>query len=181
MARWNSAGIPHKGWKYLGIEDLGEDLLPDEEVEFEQCEMCGKEKIRYVHLLEHPDYHGEIRVGCVCASKMIDDYVNPQEREKDLKNRINRKKNFLKQEWRYKPDTGNYTLRYKGDYITIMKSSFGAGWGVIFQGERRWDYHGKKITDLHSAKIVAFDIFDELHESNHQAQPYWDGIRWIYY
>ena len=48
MARWEREGIPHKGWKEIGIEDLGEDLESGDDVEYEQCEMCGQEKIRYV-------------------------------------------------------------------------------------------------------------------------------------
>lgn len=28
MMRWNKVDIPHKGWKYIGMEDLGEDVLP---------------------------------------------------------------------------------------------------------------------------------------------------------
>ena len=51
MARWDRPEIPHKGWNYVGIEDLGEDALPGEEIPYEQCEMCGNEKIRYVHIL----------------------------------------------------------------------------------------------------------------------------------
>ena len=98
MLRWNKADIPHKGWEYIGMEDLGEDVYPGDPIPYEQCEMCGKEKIRYVHLLKHPDYDGEIRVGCDCASKMVCDYVTPQERERNLKNRVNRRKNFMKQE-----------------------------------------------------------------------------------
>lgn len=121
MLQWNKAGIPHKGWEYIGIEDLGENICLDEDIEYEQCEMCGKEKIRYVHLLRHSEYDGVIRVGCICASKMMDDYVTPQENERSLKNRMNRKKNFMKQEWRFKPATGNYTIRYKGEYITILR------------------------------------------------------------
>lgn len=50
MARWNKKDIPHKGWKYIGIEDLGEDVYPGEEIRYEQCEMCGNEKIRDVIL-----------------------------------------------------------------------------------------------------------------------------------
>jgi len=38
----------NKGWKEIGIEDLGEDLESGDDVEYEQCEMCGQEKIRYV-------------------------------------------------------------------------------------------------------------------------------------
>lgn len=179
--RWDKTGVPHKGWKYVGGEDLGEYVEDGKSIDFEQCEMCGNEKIRYVHILEHPDYSGEIRVGCVCASKMIDDYINPKESERELKNRTNRKKNFMKQEWRFISNSGNYSLRYKGDNITIMKSKFNSNWGVIFRGKYLWDYNGTKITDFHTAKIVAFNLFDELYESREQIQPYWDGERWIYY
>lgn len=31
MTRWNKADVPHKGWKYIGIEDLGEDVYPGED------------------------------------------------------------------------------------------------------------------------------------------------------
>lgn len=58
MARWNKADVPHKGWKHIGIEDLGEDVYPGEEIRYEQCEMCGNEKIRYVHILTHPEFDG---------------------------------------------------------------------------------------------------------------------------
>ena len=83
MVRWNKRDIPHKGWKYIGIEDIGEDLYPWEKIRYEQCEMCGKEKIRYVHILSHPEFDGELRVGCDCALKMIDSYVDPRENERD--------------------------------------------------------------------------------------------------
>lgn len=126
MLRWNKPDIPHKGWEYVGMEDLGDNVYPGDTIPYEQCEMCGHEKIRYVHLLKHPDYNGEIRVGCDCASRMTLDYVTPEERERNLRNRTNRRKNFMKQEWYRKPETGNYILRYKGDYITIMKSRFGS-------------------------------------------------------
>jgi len=76
LARWEREGIPHKGWKEIGIEDLGEDLEFGDDVEYEQCEMCGQEKIRYVHVLQHSDFNGELRVGCVCAEHMTDDYIN---------------------------------------------------------------------------------------------------------
>jgi len=180
MARWDKEGLPHKGWEYVGMEDLGEDAYGNEEIEYEQCEMCGHEKIRYMHLLRHPEIRGEIRVGCVCAEKLIQDYNTPKENEHKIKNRTNRRKNFLNREWRYILSTGNYTLRYKGENITIMKSKYGPGWGVIFQGEQQWKYHNRKIEDFDTAKVVAFNLFDDLHESYHEPQPYWDGERWIY-
>ena len=117
MSCWSVEGVPHKGWRYVGMEDLGENALPSEDIQYEQCQMCGRERIRYIHILEHRDFPEELRVGCVCASKLTDDYVNPQERERDLRNRSNRRQTFMRREWRYKEDTGNYTLRYKGEYI----------------------------------------------------------------
>lgn len=38
---WDQPGVPHKGWVCVGLEDLE---APDGD-----CEMCGKEAIRYVH------------------------------------------------------------------------------------------------------------------------------------
>ena len=124
MARWNQEGIPHKGWRYVGVEDVCEGAVGDDERVYEQCQMCRNDRIRYVHILTHPEFDGEIRVGCDCASKMTDDYVNPLEREKDLRNRVNRKRNFLKQDWRLNRN-GNYVLHYKGENVTIMKSNYG--------------------------------------------------------
>lgn len=179
MSRWDLPDVPHKGWIYEGMEDLGEDADGDD-IPYEQCEMCGKERIRYVHILRHPDY-GMMRVGCDCASRMLEDYVNPQERERTLKNRMGRRQNFLKQRWAIKVSTGNYSLKYKGEYITIMKSRYGSGWGVIFQGKSVWEYNGRKINDLDTAKLVAFDLFDANHEVQHGPQPHWEDGTWIYY
>lgn len=55
MGLWNVEGVPHKGWKCIGVADLGEYVAADEEIEYAQCEMCGKESIRYVHSMKHPD------------------------------------------------------------------------------------------------------------------------------
>ena len=36
MIRWNKEGIPHKGWEYVGMEDLDEDIHPGEGIPYEQ-------------------------------------------------------------------------------------------------------------------------------------------------
>ena len=61
-----------------------------------------------------------------------------------------------------------------------MHSKYGPGWGVIYAGEYCWDYHGKKIYDFDTARLVAFNLFDEMYNSRREAQPYWDDDRWIY-
>lgn len=164
MARWNKEGIPHKGWRYVDVEDVCEGVVGDEERVYEQCQMCRNERIRYVHILQHPEFDGMIRVGCDCASKMTDDYVNPQQREKDLRNRVNRKRNFLKQGWRLNPRTGNPVLRYKGEIVTIMRSHYGTNYGIMYRGKPVWKYQGRYIYDLDTAKQAAFELFDEPHD-----------------
>ena len=132
MPSWDKPGIPHKGWEYVSMEDLGEDIRSGESIPYERCEMCEKERIRYVHILRHPEYDGELRVGCICASKMIEDYAAPRKKERNQKNRANRKGNFMKRSWNYKSGTGNYSLRYKGENITIMRRKYNSGWEVVF-------------------------------------------------
>ncbi|MPM14065.1 hypothetical protein SDC9_60425 [bioreactor metagenome] len=166
MSLWDNKGVPHKGWHCVGMIDLGEDA---EDMDFEtrkaelyeQCQMCKQEGIRYVHIMEHPSYSGQLRVGCICAENMENDYVAPRGRENDLINRHNRKMNFLKREWQPRTN-GNLVLKYKGSYITIMRSKFGQSeYGVAFAGKYIWNYQGKKIRDIRTAKLAAFDIFDQ--------------------
>lgn len=169
MARWDKPGIPHKGWSYVGVEDLGDDALLGEEIPYEECEMCGNEKIRYVHILTHPEFVGEIRVGCSFAEKMVEDNVDPERKEKELRNRTNRRKNFLRQVW-IQTNKG-FILIYKGYIIKIVKSRY-ATWGVEFLGRWCWNYRGKQMYDLDTAKLAAFDIFDTLNEWWPQFQPH---------
>ncbi|WP_188400438.1 hypothetical protein [Sporomusa sp. GT1] len=159
MALWDKSGIPHKGWTCIFMEDLGadlEDLDADERKDYyENCEMCNHEGIRYVHIMEHPEFDGQLRVGCSCAEKMEEDYANPRLREKALRNKYSRLATFMKKKWTLRPN-GNYTLKFKGYYITIMSSKFKKDeYGIIFNGKQTW-----KINSLSKAKRVAFDIID---------------------
>lgn len=67
MGLWDKEGIPHKGWECVGMIDLGEDAddmdfdTKKDEL-YEQCEMCSQEGVRYVHLMQHPDYPDELRL-----------------------------------------------------------------------------------------------------------------------
>lgn len=158
MARWDNPGIPHKGWTLVGCIDLGEDVYGDEEIKYETCEMCHNERIRYVHILTHPHYPGEIRVGCDCACKMTEDYVTHPEDERKLRNRANRKRNFLKQDW-YRSNKGNLVLNYKGEYITAVERQ--GQWSCVYRNRWTNRFHGKIITDLATLKLAAFDAFDE--------------------
>lgn len=162
VASWDKEGIPHKGWTCIDMEDLGanlEDLDADERKDYyENCEMCDHEGIRYVHIMEHPEFNGQLRVGCSCAEKMEEDYANPRFREKVLRNKYGRLATFMKRNWSLRPN-GNYTLKFKGRYITIMPSKFKRGeYGVMFNGNPVWNFGS-----FEKAKRGAFDLFDASH------------------
>jgi hypothetical protein len=89
--RWDTAGVPHKGWTCVDVVDLRADGGPAGETDYATCQMCGNEKIRYVHIMEHPDLDEHFDVGCVCAEKMSDDYEGPRRREARLRNRAARR------------------------------------------------------------------------------------------
>lgn len=167
MSLWDKTGVPHKGWTCVDMIDLGEDaddmdFESRKEELYEQCEMCNQEGIRYVHIMEHPDFKGQLRVGCICAEKMEIDYTTPKKRENNLRNRYNRKINFLKQLWEIHAN-GNLVLKYKGKYITIMKNRHNsAEYGVVYKKIYTFTYNNRKITDIQTAKLVAFNIVDKL-------------------
>lgn len=91
--------VPHKGWSLAGVLDL---QLDEGRAfgEYEQCEFCGQEQIRYVHTLAHDEYPDSIRVGCICAERLTEDYVNPKRREGELRNRAARREKWVKREWK---------------------------------------------------------------------------------
>ena len=68
MNLWDVKGVPHSGWKCEGVIDVGDGASSSDEIDYEQCEMCGNEKIRYVHIMKHDNYFKELRVGCVSGS-----------------------------------------------------------------------------------------------------------------
>lgn len=46
--RWDTPGVPHKGWVDLGVHD--------EEEPNHICEMCQQAHVRFVHLMRHANY-----------------------------------------------------------------------------------------------------------------------------
>ncbi len=154
MTRWDIPGVPHKGWMLVGFEDIKDNPSAD----YETCEMCGNEKIRFVHILAHPEYDGVMRVGCICAEKMTDDYITHREHENYMRKRAERRKNFIKQQW-YRNQNGNYVLNYKGDRITAIERN--GTFGFVFHNKWIWTYKGQRIRDLDTLKLAAFEVFDE--------------------
>ncbi len=82
--------------------------------------MCGKENIRYVHIVEHPQVIEEYHVGCKCAEKMTDDYETPKRLEGVLRSRASRRAEWVHTNWKVSKK-GNTYLKKNGHILTIFK------------------------------------------------------------
>lgn len=58
-----------------------------------ECGVCGR-KIRWVHMLEHCDYHRPIAVGCCCARRLCNGY-DAAGAEREFRSRVSRREKFL--------------------------------------------------------------------------------------
>ncbi len=152
MGRWDRVDVPHKGWVCVNSYDLCEDGA---EEGYAACEMCGQERIRYVHVMRHEKFSEELKVGCVCAEKMSDDYIGPKNREKGLRNISSRRRNWITRKWRVS-SKGNDFLNVGGHNIVVFSAKNKVGyWGFrIDSALSRENYEEKN-----QAKLAAFDLF----------------------
>lgn len=170
---WDQPDIPHKGWVCVDVID---NETPDA-----TCEMCGNERIRYVHTMSHPSNNMQLDVGCVCAEKMTDDYVNPRRRERELRNkaaRFLRRKKRVAQIAKEKIEAvqcATWQASQKGNlylnvwihgyscHLVIVKSKFGDFWAFGLNGK----FSTYKYKSLDEAKKVARETaLKELEKEN---------------
>jgi hypothetical protein len=156
---WKTIGVPHKGWQLIDVIDVREDGQSEWETHYETCMMCGNEKIRYVHVVEHAEVSGEFRVGCTCAEKMTSDYLNPKRRETELRNRSNRRVNWKKKEWK-RSKNGNYFLNIEEHFLLIYKEAQSNNFKVKIEKT----FGNKTFDTLEKAKIAAFNGIEYLKE-----------------
>lgn len=155
MNEWNKSNIPHKGWRHIETIDLKAD--GQDESDYEVCQMCGQERIRYIHIMEHDDFEGEMRTGCVCAEKMCNDYITPKKEEAKLINRAKRRNNWLTRNWR-QSYIGNDYLNVDGMNITIFRDKYNPSkWGYVISDGFSKKYSQKKFDSKDEAKLAAFD------------------------
>lgn len=152
MGRNREEGFPHKGWKWVDVRDSRDNdgLSYDE---YPSCEFCDHTQIRYVHILEHPNFPDTIEVGCECAEQLTEDYANPQSRERDLRNRASRRVKFPERKgWKVSPK-GNPWIDYEDHHIIVIRSPKGDCM-LRIDGQL-----GKiKYKSVKEAQLKAFDV-----------------------
>ncbi len=156
---WKQQGIPHKGWTLEDVIDIREDGQAESDTEYETCMMCGNEKIRYVHIVTNEEIEEEFRVGCICAEKMTNDYINPKKREKELRNKSSRRINWTKKHWNISQN-GNFYINYERHHLLIFKDKTTKKYKI-----KIGEIFGTKLYDtIEQAKIAAFIGIEYLRE-----------------
>lgn len=150
--KWSQPGVPHKGWQFVGFDDLEEIA--------ETCEMCETQSIRYVHYMEHPGYPDVLGAGRDCAEHMSGDYVGPKRREREARSLADRRRRWMNGQWNYSKNGNPYVNRH-GFHI------------VVYKRARRWTFkitwretgeftHGNAYDSFEQAKLESFERFETL-------------------
>lgn len=153
-----SWGAPVDGWYCTGIIDIRED---DHDAPLSTCELCGCPHVRYEHIMENELYFEPVTVGCICAGIMEGDILAAEERERQMRNRSKRKRNFLKHEWQHEW-RGFWRRSYRGQEVQIRE--IGGRYTVRAGEKATGSYKGKPITDFYSAIYAAFELADPVEE-----------------
>lgn len=176
---WNQPDIPHKGWVFISVRDNeSADAI---------CEMCGNEHIRYVHTMSHPENNIELDVGCVCAEKMSDDYVNPRRRERELRNKtarlLRRKKRAAQIEkekvealqratWRASKKGNlylNVLVHGYSCHLVLVKSKFGDFWAFGLNGKfSTYKYSSADAAEKEARAAAMRDLLAQTNGKNAQ-------------
>lgn len=155
LKKWNA---PLEGWFCERVVDVFED---EDAEEFSTCDVCGCSQVRYEHHMTHEDYFDVVIVGCICAGIMEGDILRAKERDRLMKNRSKRRKNFIKKEWlQITPSTYRRTYKQKDLFIIASGSTYKVSVGSMTAEE----YKGKPIKDFVSAMYAAFDLADPISE-----------------
>lgn len=118
------------------------------------CQRCGQVNLRYVHLMESPDFPDRIEVGCECA-QVLDPKYDAVKAERLMKTRDRRLAHWLSLPWL--SVIGNQYLNHAGFNCGVVRVEGGWGWwikgAVSIASEVVYDTHAK-------ARVALFDYID---------------------
>lgn len=166
LKRLKELGAPLEDWCCINLIDMCEGDEPDDPPSFATCELCDCSRVRYVHVMKHPLYFAEVEVGCICAGIMEGDIIAAKERERLMKNRAKRRKNFVEGKWKKaspRKALRLYTRMHKGRKLWI--SVYPGNRYYVRCGEKSISrYKGQPINNFYSAVYAAFDLADPVEE-----------------
>jgi len=142
--------IPHSGWSLIDTVDYwSADFV---------CMNCRFRHVRYVHELKHKRTGKLIKVGCVCAEHLTQDFATPRLRETALKSRAGRRMRWPTLNWK-RSSKGNLFLKKQRRVIVVRPSS--GGWLASYKSDDGSEATWVSVKGLHDtaeeAKLAAFD------------------------
>ena len=152
--------LPKDGWDLVLTYDYREGREKDDDDYF-SCEYCGCSKVRFVHVIRHPDYISdtgdhEMQVGCECASRLTSNPTVVEDSEKFLKKRANYTFNrFMKRGWKYNNFKRSWSIYQDGEWLTIKYCKDGK-YAIFYHDTKTWGLHS-----LDYAKYKAYRIIKE--------------------
>ena len=108
--------------------------------------------------MQHEQYFEPVTVGCICAGIMEGDILRARERERLMRNRAKRRRNFVSKAWRQSDRC--YYRQYRGQFVSIIDHH--GSYAVHAGGKVELTYKGKVIRDFLSATYAAFDLADPV-------------------
>ena len=146
-------GAPLTGWRCVRVSDHESDDFT--------CELCKCTRVRYVHVMEHPQFPRTLSTGCICAGLLEDDVLGAKKREREARCRYQRKTNYLKKEWSAASEK-RWELRYKRRKLVIDTDSFRGCeyYRLEIDGEGYHWKDNKRMTSFLVAQHFAIDIMD---------------------
>lgn len=147
--KWTAAGVPHKGWRCVDIEEhAAQDHL---------CEMCEARLVRFVHVMVHEACAAPLRVGCVCAGHMEEDLAAARRRETQYRLGLSRRSRWLARTWR-RSAAGNEFVN-TSDGFNVVVFSRGPVWAAKVEHRPSGYFRLSKLPyrTRDAAKLAAFD------------------------
>ena len=122
--------------------------------------MCEVQEIRYVHEMWHADY-GTLYTGCICAGHMEQDLVGARQRETNFKQRLSRRVNWLRREWRISYSGNEFINTHDGFNVVVFQN--GETWGARFLDKRSGFSRSSRrpYASADAAKLAAFDAITD--------------------
>lgn len=147
--KWSVAGVPHRGWVCIEVEDLGEPS--------KICEMCESTEVRFVHYMQNDTYADVLAVGCICAGHMSEDLAGARHRDDRMRSRSAKRKRWLSRRWKTSVK-GNDWIK-ADDFIVAVYPKVN-GWGATVRTtDRRFEQHSRRFyATPNEAKLAAFDL-----------------------
>lgn len=151
--KWSRAGVPHRGWWCIEIEDLGGV--------FGICEMCECMPIRWVQHMAHHDYPDVLGCGCVCAGEMQQNRKAAEGRDHLMRSRSAKRARWLRRQWK-RSLSGNPWIEADGYRVVIYPRAHGFG-AVVSGIDHDYERHARRVyATAAEAQLAAFDLITKL-------------------